>query len=214
MWAWPPAAWASRLYDWANFALVLGLVVGVVATALIVWMGKVKENYSNHELAATNERAARAEQRAADANAKAEAEQLARVRIEEKLAGWTLDGPAQARVIEKLKPFKGTPFDLGANPKEVVFMETLDGMLGASGWVRKRPQQAPGAVFQLLLDGKARFNYVSGMYIEIALSRIGVWGPAMKALADALDAEGIPTRPQTSEKELDDSAMHIIIGSK
>jgi hypothetical protein len=87
---WPTEEWANRLYDGANWALIVGLVLGAVATVVIVWMGKVKEEYLSRALAATTERAAHAEDHAAQANKAAEAERLARVRIEEKLGGWRL----------------------------------------------------------------------------------------------------------------------------
>lgn len=129
---WISEAWASKLYDWANLFLIAALIVGAASTVLVVWMGNVKEEYSKKELATANGRAAEAIQ-------KAEEEHLARVRIEEKLAGWKLDGPAQARIIEKLEKYAKTPFDLGANPTEGVFMETMDGVLGAAGWTRQIP---------------------------------------------------------------------------
>jgi hypothetical protein len=60
-------AWANRLFDYANVALVLSLVTGVAATALVVWTGGVKEQYLNVELTATKERAATLENDAAQA---------------------------------------------------------------------------------------------------------------------------------------------------
>lgn len=65
---WPSEEWASRLYNLANMFLIAGLAVGVISTVLVVWMGNVKEEYLNRDLAATNERAAEAEKRAAQAN--------------------------------------------------------------------------------------------------------------------------------------------------
>lgn len=84
---------ASIIYDWANTFLIGALVVGVVATGLVVWMGNIKESYlrrdissAGKESARAHESAAKAEQAAAEANEKAEKERLARVKIEEKLA--------------------------------------------------------------------------------------------------------------------------------
>jgi transposase-like protein len=55
---WPSEATAARTYDIANIALIAALVLGVVATALIVWMGNVKEEYLKRDLAkVTNETA-------------------------------------------------------------------------------------------------------------------------------------------------------------
>jgi hypothetical protein len=53
---WPSSEMASALYDWANWVLVVAAAVGVVSTILVIWMGKVKEEYLKRELANTNER--------------------------------------------------------------------------------------------------------------------------------------------------------------
>jgi hypothetical protein len=124
---WPSEEWASRLYDLANWFLIAALIVGAASTGLLVWMGNVKEEYLKRDLAATSERAAHAEQRASEATQKAEEEHLARVRIEEKLAGWKLDAGAQARIIKKLEQYKKTPFRFGGKPKR-------DGFYGSDRW--------------------------------------------------------------------------------
>ncbi len=66
---WPSEDWASRLYDLANWGLIVGLIIGVISTVVLVWMGNVKESYLKKGLAATNERAAHAEERAASVEA-------------------------------------------------------------------------------------------------------------------------------------------------
>src|SRR2546426_134914 len=152
--------------------------------------------------------------RSAEANKKAEEERLARARIEETLAGWKLGATAQARVIEALKDHKGTPYDLGANPNEVTFMETLDSLLLASGWRRLTPKAISGSGVDVLLNGKARINYVTGIYVEVAPNRIDEWSSAVKTLRDALGAEGIAIQAQTSPKQTDDGAVHVVVGSK
>lgn len=62
---WPSFETAVRLQDAANIALIGALVIGVIATALVVWMGNAKEEYLRRDLAATN---ARAEEAKADAS--------------------------------------------------------------------------------------------------------------------------------------------------
>jgi hypothetical protein len=47
-----PSSTASSIYDWANFVLVGALAVTVGATIVIVWMGRIKEDYSAKALAA------------------------------------------------------------------------------------------------------------------------------------------------------------------
>jgi hypothetical protein len=76
-----------------------------------------------------------------------------------------------------MKRFDKTPYDLGANPNEVAFMETMDGMLSAAGWVRQAPK-ADNALVSILLDGKARINYVSG-----------ITGEDVRVLVDCSDSQ-------------------------
>jgi hypothetical protein len=90
---WPSIETASRVSEVANVALVCSLAIGVVATALIVWMGNVKESYwdtdrqqSRERVAGLESGVAEANARAAEANQKAEEERLARVKIQAALA--------------------------------------------------------------------------------------------------------------------------------
>ena len=156
---------------------------------------------------------AKANGRAAEANRIAEEEKLARVRIEEKLAGWKLDAGAQQRIISKIKQYEKTPFDLGTTPNELPFMETMDSILLGAGWTRQLPS-SDNPLFNLLLNGKARINYVSGIYIEISVSKTAELQPAAEALTRAFMAEGIPIKAQTAVYKLEDNAVHIVIGSK
>ena len=158
---------------------------------------------------------ATANERAAEANKAAEQERLARLRIEDKLAGWKLDGKAQARIIAAVRKYENTPFDLGVNPNEFAFMETIDSVLIAAGWTRQIPKP-DNPLLNILLAGKARINYISGIHVEIALSRRDDLGPAAAALVLALKAEGIPVPNdvQLAPTEPDPTAIHLVIGCK
>src|SRR5437867_2851350 len=46
---------AVWLYDIANSLLIVALVVGVFSTVLVVWMGKIKEEFLGRDLAQANE---------------------------------------------------------------------------------------------------------------------------------------------------------------
>jgi multidrug efflux pump subunit AcrA (membrane-fusion protein) len=63
---WPSSETAARLYDLANIGLIIGLVVGIVSTLLVVWMGNVKEEYLNRELAHSRERTASLEKQSGE----------------------------------------------------------------------------------------------------------------------------------------------------
>jgi uncharacterized transporter YbjL len=58
---WPSEGTAASAYDWANIGLIAGLVVSIVSTILVIWMGNVKETYLRKQLANTNNRTAQLE---------------------------------------------------------------------------------------------------------------------------------------------------------
>lgn len=62
---------ATRIYDGANIAFLISLVVGVIATALIMAMGTIKESHWEKERTASNERIAELGKETAEANKKA-----------------------------------------------------------------------------------------------------------------------------------------------
>ncbi len=127
---WPSLKVASTLFDAASVALVASLAVGVAATALIVWMGYVKEHHwdalreasrertellatetarANAETARAHERIAasqveisQANERAAEAIQKAEEEKLARIRIEARIAPRSMTQQQQNELTAKL----------------------------------------------------------------------------------------------------------------
>lgn len=99
---WPAYETAVWLYDKANIFLIGALVVGAIATVLVVWMGNVKEEYLKRDIANANERSANAELRAAEANEKAEQERLARVQIEEKIAPRRFSSEQKKSLANKL----------------------------------------------------------------------------------------------------------------
>lgn len=165
---WPSFETATRLYDIANFFLIGTLVVGVVATALVVWMGNVKEEYLRRDLAETNARAeeaiatakqaesnlaganSRAEEakaaaavanaRAAEANQKAEEERLARVQIEERLADRRLTDEQAENISNKVKSFTGQEYEV------------------TTYWDMREPLSLANRIHQLLT--KASWKYV------------------------------------------------------
>lgn len=63
---WPQLKTAVFLYDIANIGLIISLVIGVISTVLVVWMGNVKEEYLDRELAYSRERTASLEKQAGE----------------------------------------------------------------------------------------------------------------------------------------------------
>lgn len=142
---WPPLETAVKLFDNANMVLIASLVIGVLATCIVVWMGNVKEDYLKHDLAATNERAAQANERAARLEKEAaalkesaEAERLARVKIEERIA-WRRVGPTlYKRFLKELTPFAGSIINLNplgnGDPETGIFTEDIAKLMRAAHW--------------------------------------------------------------------------------
>jgi len=115
---WPSLETASRVSDVANIALVCSPIVGVVATAMIVWMSSVKESYwendrrqSSEKIASLGSAVAEADARAAEANRKAEEERLARVKIEEKLAPRRLSPEQSERISTQMLEWAKNTWD-------------------------------------------------------------------------------------------------------
>jgi hypothetical protein len=75
---WPSREWSEWLYDSANIALIVALVIGAFATVMIVWMGNKKEEYLKKDVAA-------AQLRGDEAIAKSESDRLERVKIEQEM---------------------------------------------------------------------------------------------------------------------------------
>jgi len=146
---WPPEESAARIYDAANWGLVAGLVVGVISTVLVVWMGNVKEAYLRSHVAETNERAAHAEDRAA-ANEReaarlgklAEDERLARVELESKVAWRRLGAKEQSQIASHLKQFSGEPALIAHSPNDIeaaTFATEIATALQMAGWKVPEP---------------------------------------------------------------------------
>lgn len=168
------------------------------------------------KVANADARIAEANRVAAEANQIAESERLARVKIEERLAGWSLEPEAQARLTDRLKPFAKTPFDLSVNPAEARFMEILDGILTKAGWSRQQPKPSgpsrPGFLnIPILVDGKAGMSTASGISVGVAQERFKDFKAAAESLVSGLIAEGIPVELLQSA---DPSAIHIVIGNR
>jgi hypothetical protein len=108
---------------WANWILVGALVVGMLATYAIVVSGNVKEANLKRELAEQARRTAEAE--------------LARAKIEARLAPRLLPQSRQNELASKLSKFKGQRVTIVASPstpESEMFARTLGAPLKDAGW--------------------------------------------------------------------------------
>lgn len=88
---------ADQVFTVANIALVISLVVGVIATGLIVWMGNVKENDFNKKLSDAN-------RAISGANRAAEADRHARVKLEQRIQPRNLSPEQVHYLLARLRP--------------------------------------------------------------------------------------------------------------
>lgn len=116
---WPSEEWATKIADLSNGFLIASLVVGVISTFLVVWMGNVKEAYLKQSLRRSEERAAGLEKQAAELSKAAEDERTARVELESKVAWRSLNKLARSEIAFHLAQFSKQPALISYNPQDV-----------------------------------------------------------------------------------------------
>jgi hypothetical protein len=223
--------------------LISGSLAALAATATVAflfvqfWSSSVRDKYAEQRtstlefqtasaqrdtarLSAEAESAkaqiAEAQARAAEANQKAEEDRLARVKIEEYLAPRAILQDQGERIVEKVKPFAGTPFDVAIDPAvEAELPSTLINMLGlGAGWKwHKYPNS--NTVFP---PGVGILVARRGLQIRYNRSRSDDFSAPASALRAALSAEGYETGivvdPPDSPLASSPDAIHIEIGRK
>jgi hypothetical protein len=210
----------SRLFNSAsdelywNLQLISSLLVG--ATFIIgFWTVRVGWRVNRRqatELASANQQAAQANERAAKA-------QLA---LEKFKAPRTLTPEQRGRIVDKLKPFSGTEYDITiseSDPEILSFVLTLERVLSTAGWTELDWKGTGEALIRggkqpLIRLGVSISNVVIGAHFdqppklfEFAL-----------ALSDALEAEGVTATAQRhighEMSSTNANAIHIMIGRK
>jgi hypothetical protein len=219
---------ATWLSDFANIVLVGSLVCGVLSTYVIVRTASIKEQYWDRDrqesreriaalttradelrrdTAAANERAARAEQQAAEANL--ELERLKTPR--------TLSPEGQRRIADKLKPFERTPYVITVfdEPEVLDLMTQIEGALASAGWAQIPWSEGP-IVYKRPDKPAIGFNFLTGLFIQADDSRASDLGVAAVALADALKLEGLAATSQVGQMPagMNKDGVNIQIGKK
>lgn len=160
---------------------------------------------ANAEAAKANERAATLERESAALRAQAEADRLARVKIEEKLAPRSLSGEQQRAIAEAIKPFAPTKFQIVMyqDDQEIKGLATaLVPVLIAAGW-EGIPQ-----------SGFLAMQLEVGVRVEFSADDAGSLAPAAKALAESLNANGVAATWGVREKLESSGQIKIRIGKK
>ena len=138
---WPSEDTAVRLYNWANVGLIFSLVFGVVSTGLVVWMGHVKETYTQEELAGTKRLAAETD--------------LKRIALVNRILD--IFGPRQLSpeqsvgIVKNLAGLKGTTIDvyimdIGDSPDSPEFKDSVKTGLAILHLLRAAQMEAEGWV--------------------------------------------------------------------
>jgi hypothetical protein len=238
---WPTLPLANRIADLANLFFIGSLVVGVVATVLIVWMANVKEGHwerarldsderiahlnnaaaklsaeaqiARAEIAKANERAADANSRASVADARALEAQLALERFK---APRKLLDDQQMRISEKLKRFSGQQFILSVSTDQdsLKLVRVLASVLKNAGWVLQ-----PSSSGVLLPDIPAGISAAveEGVRVQIAPQKSSDdnFVRIASAVAIALTLEGIEANvTQNLELNATPDAIQIRVGTK
>jgi hypothetical protein len=223
---WPSLPVANHIADVANIFFIGSLVVGVAATVLIVWMSGVKEAYWEKDRTESAERVAsltaqgdQLRKDTAEANERAVQAALA---LEKFKAPRTIVPEQGARIIAAVKGFAGTSFDMAViqgDPEATYFLRQLANILGTASWTWVEFNHPSGPFMTVAkFPDTPNFGYLArlGISIEMHSEKAAEFSGAAKALADALNAEGITaaTGNEPTQDIPNHDAMHIIVGKK
>ncbi|MFZ0340028.1 MAG: hypothetical protein WAL45_18510 [Terracidiphilus sp.] len=240
---WPTEETAARLYNWANLGLIFGLCFGVVSTVLVVWMGNVKESYSNEKIAATTERLTAAQEELARLQKDAADAEAAQKRVETDLetqkqrtaeaqkaaadaalelakfrAPRVVPPEKEEAIIAALRPFAGQSFALAVfpDPEPLALIRSLDTLLKSAGWRRAPAQiQRDGGVLVEVSGETAASIFDSGVDAYIAPDDNESLG-AQRAFCQSLVNVGIPCETHRTPQLVGKTprAITISVGKK
>lgn len=144
---WPSETLASQIQNVANFALIVALVLGVLATFLVVWMGDVKERYLKKELADASALAVSAQSDSSKALEEQERLRNENLKLQQRILAQghrnVLLLASQKEVIAALKPFPRQAFEMGYcrltkfDPEVMETGMVLWGTLRQAEWAQK-----------------------------------------------------------------------------
>jgi hypothetical protein len=223
----PSASFSNRvrrmlgfsLHDWENAMVVFLIVAGAfallagAATWAVVRLQRAelaasRQEFEKYKLDAGKE-IADAQQRAAEANL-----ELARMKTPR-----SLTAEQQREIADKLKPWAGALFDVGAihGDTEVAELELiLESVLETAGWQQVDWQ---GGDVVLSRPGKPATGLITttGVAIGVYPEKASGLGLAATTLVASLAAAGIPARAGPVGAEFINKnveAIHILIGRK
>jgi hypothetical protein len=201
---------ANKLYT-AGWTLSLaGAVVTLLGVGMLWWGTRVRDKDFDHNIAMLHDRAAKSELEVARLT-------TPRVRL--------LTPEAVNSLVEKIKPFAGTKFDIGLPPigrEQWDLLWQLEPIFPQAGWVFVDWVPTPGTKIVRKMNWQMQYHLygeanVINLDIELHPPHRETLLPAANALADALNQIGITTTIQPvvisgSSQNVD--AIHILVGQK
>jgi hypothetical protein len=219
---------ADRLFAISNVLLMAGAAAVLIGTIGTIVMSGVREQFTNERIstneaitkraiadsdiakkgaAEATERAAIAEQRAAEADLKLEQFKAPRV----------LSSDKQQGITDKLKPFAGTVFDAGIGPKgdpePIYLIRSISAALSLAGW-KFIPWTGGGETLTEPPMPPIGLTAVTNVIIDVYPDYWKKFGAAATALAAALADADIAAIADSKPTSINAEAIHVRIGRK
>ncbi|MBN8982776.1 MAG: hypothetical protein J0I29_16105 [Rhizobiales bacterium] len=203
--------WANEIRIWGVLATAfIGMVSFAATWAHSRWQAELsdqKEARAIIERRESDERIAEAQARAAEANQKAEAERLERIKIEERLADRKITDQQFATIVAKVKDYAGQQYEVVTywdSREPLALANRIANALNLAGWVLSQPQNA---------------SFMLGGHEGIEVFYHPEAGPKIletaKAIADALTAEGLSAKlRQKNAPGQPDNKINFNVGTK
>jgi hypothetical protein len=229
MWGFSSEFWSSVVFWATTIAAIAGAVsvasgfiagfVGYKVSDIVQKQTSVAIAEANARAEAAKQASAEANARAAEANEKAEAERLARVKIEERLAPRQLQDATVHQIVEVFKVDRATAMILhfGDSPEIVRFSNQLAAAVTNAGWRVGVFGAMGGAGFTGVLVGAARGNARAGsipLAMVTVLKEVGLEAAVFEPF-DPADGNALPAMvgpagaPSASETQI-----RIFVGAK
>ena len=160
------------------------LVIGVLATYAIVVSGNIRDRDLKHELKNKDESIAKANAQGEEAKAEAA---KANLELERLRAPRTLSVEQRLRIIEPVKIFHGTTFDVvtyPGDPEPLAFSNVIAETLVRAGWTLNPNHNPPGTLLSL----------ASGVVVVVSNHAGSQARLAGMALLESLKLEGVDAR--------------------
>lgn len=234
---WPPLELATRISDVSSITFFISLVVGLVSTGLIIWMGYVKEHHwdalreqarvktavvesetvkAHAEIEKSRAAIAAADARAAKAHAEAERAKAEAAKASLELAKFkaprTLSAEQQGRLAAAIRPWAGqqVSFSVTGEPEALTLMQVLRRALSSAGWVPIASQTG-----DIEMDGA---GVVAATGVEIQVAPVSAKGTkaagGANALARWLAVEGIAAQATSNPQLKSADAINVLVGKK